>query len=297
MSTPRSLALGALLLLALTGCGGKKREEAQARLEALRKEQTALESQELKALEEQLASLQEQLTAQEKQRAEARKKLLTVQLALVKSWKARNTTPAALAKEAKLPKELSPALDTAAEAVKEATRQGLGESEEARAWSFAQAVEQDALGQLEAALSDWEVRMGLVTRAPVEPSDVEEVACKQPLTAQASCRSGATPTGAPSPLPLLLCRVEAAKQWWVAAFDGERLSLKQLESVQGEPLFVDVDADGQQELLWKAEGPFQALHRSPVSGALTAWAPQQLCQKLAGRTDATLQPVLAACGP
>jgi hypothetical protein len=67
--------------------------------------------------------------------------------------------------------------------------------------------------------------------------------------------------------------------------------------VQGEPLFVDVDADGQQELLWKAAGSFQGLHRSPASGALTQWAPRQLCQKLAGRTEAPLRPVLASCAP
>jgi hypothetical protein len=296
MSTPRIRALGALLLLAVAGCGGKKRDEAQARLEALRKEHAELESGEVKSLGEQLPPLQEQLTLRERQRAEARKKLLTVQLALVRSWREQNTTPAALAKEAKLPKELSPVLDAAQEAVKQATRQGIGESEEARAWSFAQALEKEEAGQLEAALSDWEVRMGVVTREPAEPSAPEESACKAPLTARASCRLGARPAGDSSP-PLLLCHVEAAKQWWVAAFDEERLSLRQLEAVQGEPLFVDVDADGQQELLWKAEGPFQALHRSPETGALTTWEPRQLCQRLADRTDATLQPVLAACGP
>jgi hypothetical protein len=181
--------------------------------------------------------------------------------------------------------------------VKEATRQGIGESDEARAFSFAQAVEQEETGQVETALSDWEVRMGLVTRAPEESPAPEEVACKQPLTAQASCRPGATPKEAPSPLPLVLCHVEAAEQWWVATFDGEQPFLKQIESVQGEPLFVDVDADGQQELLWKAAGYFQGLHRAPDSGAVTLWAPQQLCQKVAGHTDATLRPVLAACPP
>jgi hypothetical protein len=297
MSPPRIPALGALLLLAVTGCGGKKREEAQARLEALRQEYTALESGEVKALEEQLPSLQEQLTLREREQAETKKKLLTVQLALAESGKAQGKTPAALAREAKLPKELSPVLEAAQEAVKQATRQGIGEGEEARAWSFSQALEKEELGQLETALSEWEVLMGVVTRPPEEASGPEEAACEEPLTAQASCRLASKPAGDSAQPPLLLCQVEAAKQWWVAAFEAERLSLKQLESVQGEPLFADVDADGQEELLWKAAGHFQALHRSPLSGELTPWAPQQLCQKAAGRTEAALKPVLAACGP
>jgi hypothetical protein len=60
-------------------------------------------------------------------------------------------------------------------------------------------------------------------------------------------------------------------------------------------LYVDLDADGAEEALWLAGEELRAILPIGDQGELQLLTQAQTCERLAGRTDAALQPALSAC--